>query len=33
VREEAMTLEQVYLDLVGEAGERDAGGPVVREVA
>ena len=25
VREEAMSLEQVYLDLVGEAGERDAG--------
>ena len=24
VREEAATLEQVYLDLVGEAGERDA---------
>ena len=26
VREEAVTLEQVYLDLVGEAGERDAHG-------
>ena len=26
VREEAVTLEQVYLDLVGEAGERDARG-------
>ena len=25
VREESLTLEQVYLDLVGEAGERDAG--------
>ena len=25
VREEAMSLEQVYLDLVGEAGERDSG--------
>ncbi len=25
LREEAMTLEQVYLDLVGEAGQRDAG--------
>jgi hypothetical protein len=24
IREEAATLEQVYLDLVGEAGERDA---------
>jgi ABC-2 type transport system ATP-binding protein len=33
VREEAMTLEQVYLDLVGEAGERDARGTVTREVA
>ncbi len=25
VREESVTLEQVYLDLVGEAGERDGG--------
>jgi len=24
VREEAVTLEQVYLDMVGEVGERDA---------
>ena len=25
VREDAVSLEQVYLDLVGEAGVRDAG--------
>ena len=33
VREEAVSLEQVYLDLVGEAGERDAHGTVARDVA
>jgi len=34
VREEAITLEQVYLDLVGEAGERDGGiRGAAREVA
>jgi ABC-2 type transport system ATP-binding protein len=27
VREDAVTLEEVYLDLVGEAGQRDASGP------
>jgi ABC-2 type transport system ATP-binding protein len=27
VREDAVTLEEVYLDLVGEAGQRDATGP------
>lgn len=33
VREEAVTLEQVYLDLVGEAGERDADAARIGEVA
>ena len=33
VREESVTLEQVYLDLVGETGERDRGAPAAREVA
>jgi hypothetical protein len=32
VREEAATLESVYLRLVGEAGERDARTQRVREV-
>ena len=32
VREEAATLEQVYLDLVGEAGERDAPAPARKAV-
>jgi ABC-2 type transport system ATP-binding protein len=33
VREEAVTLEQVYLDLVGEAGERDLIAARIRDVA
>jgi ABC-2 type transport system ATP-binding protein len=33
VREEAITLEQVYLDLVGEAAERDGRPGIGREVA
>ncbi|HVM25477.1 MAG TPA: ABC transporter ATP-binding protein [Candidatus Limnocylindrales bacterium] len=33
VHEEAATLEQVYLDLVGEAGERDADAARIGEVA
>jgi ABC-2 type transport system ATP-binding protein len=33
VREEAVTLEQVYLDLVGEAGERDLIAARIRHVA
>jgi ABC-2 type transport system ATP-binding protein len=33
VREESLTLEQVYLDLVGEVGERDTGASAGREVA
>ena len=33
VHEDALTLEQVYLDLVGEAGERDADAARIGEVA
>jgi hypothetical protein len=31
VREESPTLEEVYLELVGEAGERDAPAPAPQE--